>query len=125
MGIYWLRNILFRFIIQVMQRQTIKDNVSCSESLAFVLSGILSGALRKNFAAHDLVVGTFFVYSKDINVYPNNMLAELFAFVSMSYLTDLSRREPWEEVVLISILETLNYYFAYCFIQASAGKSIH
>ena len=56
MDIYWLRNILFRFIIQVLQRQNIKNKVSCSESLAFILSGILSGALLKNFAAHYLVV---------------------------------------------------------------------
>ena len=33
-----------------------KEQGSCSESLAFILSGILSGALPKNFAAHYLVV---------------------------------------------------------------------
>ena len=49
------------------------------------------------------------------------MFAELFAFVSMSYLTNLSRGEPFEEVT--SLIRWI-YYLAYCFIQASVGKSI-
>ena len=61
------------------------------------------GALWKNFCS-SLISGDScckreLSSSKDINIYPNNMFAELFAFVSMSYLTNLSRGEPSGQVV--------------------------
>ena len=65
-------------------------------------------ALRKNFCSsqcsNDSCCKREPSSSKDINIYPNNMFAELFAFVSMSCLTKLSRGEPSEQVVLTGIL---------------------